>query len=54
MDTSTLKVPTMTHIDRLSKNLVSIVRPGPNRRTVVIKHPDGSTQVQFKSLLTKI
>jgi hypothetical protein len=44
----------MTHIDRISQLPVSIVRPGPNARTAVIKFPDGSTQIQFRSLLVKL
>ncbi len=44
----------MKLIDRITQKPVTIVRPGPNARTAVIRHTDGSTQIQFRSLLQEV
>ncbi len=41
-------------IERITQKPVTIVRSGPNARTVVIRFADGSTQIQFRSLLQKV
>jgi hypothetical protein len=44
----------MKLIERITGKQVKIVRPGPNDRTAVIKFRDGSTQIQFRSLLKQV
>lgn len=41
-------------IEKITNKPVKILRSGPNERTVVIKHQDGTTQIQFKSLLREV
>ena len=40
-------------IDKITGNVVRVLRAttSPDGRCVVIRHPDGSEQIQFKSLL---
>jgi hypothetical protein len=40
-------------IDRITGNVVTVLREAntEGRRCVVIRHPDGSKQIQFRSLL---
>ena len=43
-------------IDRITGNVVTVLREAntDGRRCVVIRHPDGSEQIQFRSLLIEV
>lgn len=44
----------MKFLDMLTNKVVTAVRPGPTKNTICVKHVDGSTQIQFLSLLKPI
>ena len=43
-------------IDKITGNVVTVLRAAKTEggRCVVIRHPDGSEQIQFKSLLIEV